>query len=80
MARRTFMEYRDPRTYGAKKRRLKAILDEWARRLEAAKGRPNRDGWVSPSRLSYGALVTEYTRARDRSRWFRGLGPRPEED
>lgn len=73
------MEHRDPKTYWAKKRRLKAIYEEWGRRLSAAAGR-SHGGYVSPSRLCYGSLVAEYCYARDKSRWFRGFGEKPRRD
>lgn len=70
------MDRREPRTYGEKKRRLKAIQDEWGKRLLAARGQGD-EGYVSPSTLSYGHLVYEYCYARDRSRWYRGFGQKP---
>lgn len=70
------MEYREPKTYGPKKQRLKAIQEEWGKRLCAARGQGD-DDYISPSRMPYGALVKEYCYARDRSRWFRGFGVKP---
>jgi hypothetical protein len=69
-------EYRDPITYGAKKRKLKAMQEEWWKRLSAARGQ-GPEGYVSPSRLRYGQLLHEYVYARDLSRWWRGFERKP---
>ena len=52
----------------------KLIYEGYGRRMAAARGQA-RDGFVSPSTLSYGELVYRYTYWRQYNRWLRGYDP-----